>query len=71
MTFALIFQCIPFQFMNELEKFIGKMIEYFNSVEEKLVCFFIVFCMCFIIFYLFWTWNMIHQWIEWVYPSVI
>lgn len=30
------FVCIPFQFMNELDELIRKMIEYFNSVEEKL-----------------------------------
>lgn len=30
------FVCIPFQFMNELDELIRKMMEYFNSVEEKL-----------------------------------
>lgn len=51
MTFALIFQLIPFQFMNELDELIRKMIEYFNSVEEKLVCFFSLYFACTLLYF--------------------
>lgn len=36
--------------MNEFDEFIRKMIEYFNFVEEKLVCFF--YCILYVFYYI-------------------
>lgn len=37
--------------MNELDELIRKMIEYFNSVEEKLVCVFSLYYTCTLLYF--------------------